>query len=681
MSSDFRATYLELPTGGSSSDDNPPPADQPTRVQGWVLERVVEGERINAADPSYRRANELITDVMGEQYTGSHRNPEHQVVLNQTRKAINTHASVLTDIRPLWEWRTENPAFKRHANAYNKRLVLWWLQTFADMELADAVRYSSAIGSGDCIFEYDRFFNGGDMRLMPRDWRDTLPIRPERSRSIQDWQGVIFREAHTPSKLRMTYPGRIPSDLTTSGKFPGSFTRFQRIVHPERITSTLDGLGGKNPNRPYDAVAVQPELTLYRVFVRDYSINKRDQRILMGPPGANWGYFVEPGQPLYPRGRCIVTVEGIPTPLYDGPNPYWHGKWPGARLTLQRWPWLFTGMPLTFDMRSLQKIINTVLNDFLQTFSQWVNRGSIWGKNAPDNLYQRFDPTKKNWKVKVNTLVGTGFQMQDGPNLPPWSFQFFTLLLQKWDELSGTANLQQLLQLRQAPSAETLERFWEAMTPEIRMESRQIEAFLRDLAQMFIFNSAQFDSRERRVILLGEEGILPEDDDADPGTLVPGMTPGDAGYDPNLDSSLPRYARAQYYMRQFGFLVAPWSILAVHAQERKMMYLQLSRQGYMDFWTLGEMLEIPNLGDPPMLPLPKQDLTPEEISKLPADPQTGQPQVPLEVRRPTTVTERLMAQSQMGIGQTVSPAGRKASGQEPPQLEQKSDGSTTVTES
>jgi hypothetical protein len=53
----------------------------------------------------------------------------------------------------------------------------------------------------------------------------------------------------------------------------------------------------------------------------------------------------------------------------------------------------------------------------------------------------------------------------------------------------------------------------------------------------------------------------------------------------------------------------------------------------------------------------------------------------MELRVPVTVTERLQAQSMLGIGQTVSPAGRKASGQEPPQQETKSDGRSTITES
>jgi hypothetical protein len=687
MMSDTRAAYMEQVSAGTSTEDNPPPRDLPTKVFGWLQERVAEGERVLRADPSYNRSEELIADLMGDQPTGKHRsNPEHSVVLNQTRKAVNTHASLLTDLRPLWEYRTKNDDYQEHAAVFNDLLLTWWLQTFADLELADGVRYAATIGSSDMVFEYDPNFNGGDMRMLARDWRDTIPIRPERSRTIQDWEGVILREAHSAAKVRATYPGKLQTSASRTGLYEGVFTKVRRLIRPEGTVSTLSGLGAKDPRNRYAAQAAQDEFVLYRAFVRDRSINRSGQRVLMGKPGANWAYFVESGKSLYPRGRCIVFTESSPTPLFDGPNPYWHGRWPESRLSLQRWPWLMVGMPLAFDMRNLQKILNITVNDILQVFSQWVNRGSIWQKNAPASEFQRFDPTKKNWKIKVNTMVGTGFQLQDGPQLPPWVFNFLTFLFQKWDELAGVANLNQLLQLRQVPGRETVEKYLEAMTPEIRLEARQVEAFLRDIADMFLYNVVQFYSKEKRRLRLGAAGEVIEDLDYDPETMIPSLSPEDPNYTPELDAALPRDERAQFHLKQFAFYVAPSSILALHAQERKMLYVQQSRQGFIDFWTLGEMLEIPNLGAPPVVLLPK-NVTEEEVqqmhanNQLPIDPNTGQIQLPLEPRRPKTITERLIAQAQLGIGQTVSPAGRKATGQQAPEMKQRSSGETFISES
>lgn len=141
-----------------------------------------------------------------------------------------------------------------------------------------------------------------------------------------------------------------------------------------------------------------------------------------------------------------------------------------------------------------------------------------------------------------------------------------------------------------------------------------------------------------------------------------------------------------------------------------MLRLQLARMGYYDFWSLMNDLEIPNVGTPPPMPLPPleppdphvvmQDLMaqagvtlgpngeaipngqPQPPQKYLIDPNTGQL---AELRTPQTITERLQAQQMMGIGMTQNPAGRKASGESPPQLEQKTDNvgapRTTVSES
>lgn len=123
-----------------------------------------------------------------------------------------------------------------------------------------------------------------------------------------------------------------------------------------------------------------------------------------------------------------------------------------------------------------------------------------------------------------------------------------------------------------------------------------------------------------------------------------------------------------------------------------MMNFQLARMGYLDFWSLHESLETPNVGTPPAIPLPPLQM-PTDPAVLMQGLQAGKflpdPQRPgqfLEIRTPMTVTERLIAQQMMGIGMTENPAGRKASGQQAPSPETKADAGgagerQTVTES
>jgi len=653
-----------------------------TRILGWLKEAVAEGDRINRSDAAYPKMDAAMDYVMGNQIKGDRPSYLPSVIINQTKRAIRTHVSALTDIRPLFNYKTFNEKFQDEATVLNRLVLVWWVNTFADVRLAEGIEYALTCGTGDVVVEYDPNFNqygpttsgeGGDTKLTARDPRDTLPIRPSRDLSIQGWEGVILREAVSPNVLASIYP-EYRAAFRHESVWSTLYTKFRRLVSPVVGTpSTLDGLPGK-PGSPLPSA----EVHLYRTYLNDRSVNLNTGRVLMGRPGTNWCYWVEPGKPLYPRKRLIVATEKII--LYDGPNPYWHGLYPVGRLKLESWPWQFLGTSLVHDLMPLQDALNTITNDFLQVFQQWVNRSIRADAQAvPEGEFKRFDPRKPLNKVRYKSGMGPGIEMLDGPQLPPWAMDFWVAMFKKHEELSEVANLQQLMTLRQMPGAETIQKYYEALTPGLRLEARMIEIFLRDVAEMVKCNIFQYKSTAQRMLILGDAGKTLSDFDYDPGTLVPSMDADDPRYLADLDRTKTRDDRAQYFHKLFTFYVSPNSILGMHAQDKKLEAIQLSRQGYMDFWTLMETLDIPNVGVPPPIPLPIRDWNPDTAPK---DPATGLPlPPPMEIRIPVTITERLMAQQELGIGQQVSSVGRKATASAPPRVGNAGGGRKVIRES
>jgi hypothetical protein len=189
----------------------------------------------------------------------------------------------------------------------------------------------------------------------------------------------------------------------------------------------------------------------------------------------------------------------------------------------------------------------------------------------------------------------------------------------------------------------------------------------------------------KRVAMLGEAALTLEDFDFDPNNLIPALEVGQPGYTPELDASLPREQRAQFFHRLLTFRVAPNSLLAMDSAERKMTVLTLAREGMVDILTLLEALEIPNVGQFPPIPLPP--VRPPDPAKvlqsLVGDPTTGTPPdgkyimgpngEVLEMRQPLTIIERLQAQQMLGLTPAAG-AGRPPSAQSPPHSEEKSDG-------
>jgi hypothetical protein len=201
------------------------------------------------------------------------------------------------------------------------------------------------------------------------------------------------------------------------------------------------------------------------------------------------------------------------------------------------------------------------------------------------------------------------------------------------DSLAGRVELKQLMNLGQVPTTETIDRIMETMPASNRLRSRVMEVFIRDFAMMTLSNFFQFYTLPQRVAVLGTSGMTFEDFDFDPGSMIPDMIDMLGKNDDG--NPLPRDQRAREFLRYFTFNVAPGSLLASASVTDKLLYVQLFRMGAIDLVTLLQKLNIPGIG---------MDTT------------------------GSTIIERLMKQQEMGIGQTVSAAGRKSSGQQQPRL-------------
>lgn len=672
------------------------------KVLGWIQEAITEGDMLNRDDPAFELAEKGMRYIIGEQRQTETPTLQYvpMAVINKSRKGVQAHVSALTDIKPVFGFKAQNPLFDFHADLLNKLTIAWWLETMADLTLGECIKYALAGGTADLCVEWDpgAAYGMGNHQIIAKDFRDTLSIRPSTNPSPQFWQGVIFREAHSINAMRQKYPDKemlfrpAPDNLLTTvlSRFRRAVTR---IMTPQ--ADTLSGLAGVPQTRP-----VRPgDIVLYRCYLNDRSRNLTAKPIPMGDATSNSAYVVDPGGLMYPQKRLIVATPEMV--LYDGPNPYWHGMYPFSRLKLWSVPWCFLGIGLLHDTIPIQDGLNDSMKDLRLGLKQWINPDTVHDKTATSRAFQyALDPQKPGKKIAINPMgaggtLRTPYQKLDGPNpeVLKLTLETFNKMEALHDDLTGVANLQSLMQLRQLPGADTIQKYYEAMTPELRSEGRMMEAFLRDVAQMFKFNLFQFETSYRRINILGDAGLALEDFDFDPNSMVPAMTPTqvqtDQGtgiptsvpnpnYMPALDAGRSRSDRAKAFARLFTFTVAPNSILAMNAQEKKMMNLQLARMGYLDVWTLMESLEVPNMGSPPPIPLPP--LRPPDPQVVMMDIASGGGHYTmgptgqiLEIRPPMTITEKLVAQAQLGIGLTSNPAGRKASGQQAPQVEQSTD--------
>jgi hypothetical protein len=633
-----------------------PDLTTPESTLGFIKEAVMESEAFLKIQPGYDKIGETMRAVFGEQH--KYRSSRlSDTELNHLGKIASDLAALLTDIKPFWEYKTRNKSFERQSGILGKLSSHWYLERFIDLRMMEVIKYWEVSGTGWPHFVWDPML--GDLTIYAEDSRDVLPIRPPSGYiSIQDAIGVAIRKEHTVNHLRSLYPQSLwplikpDRDGTLKGAESGQ-TRFDKLLQSFGVPSDSPFLrrlwGG--PARQTPRI---PMVDLYTVYLKDESRNTSSHPRFMGNfdkegrAQDNYSYIVPPGGKLYPRRRRIVaTSRGI---LSDGPNHYWHGLFPIPKMTLDPWPWSWFGKAPLWDLLKPQSSLNRALRVVDDHMEKIARPGMKFDKNSVSKAAaERYDTRRAGFKFQHNPMIGKGIEIEFPPPLPgevPW---WIGLLKDEMYDLAGVRDLSQLMRLNQVPAADTIEKITASMTASVRGRSRAMEAFMREFGTMAAYNFAQFRTMTERYAILGEDGVTKEDWDFDPGSLIPDYVHSD-DFEPNgivrhdalVRGPLPRLDRAREVMRHLSFDVAPGSLLAASQIESKMMYLQLARAGLIDHWTLLEKLEVPNVGLPPSG----------------AD----------------TITERLQAEQQMGLGMAISATGRKASGQSAPRMTVKESG-------
>lgn len=608
-----------------------PSSDYEVDLLKWVIMAVQEGDGLLKMECAAEDIDENMAIVSADwkRVKKDAGRPGYRTTYTQSRigKNINDIASAITDFRPIGDVRTENEDFYNQTKILNKLMKSWWYTMDIDLKMQLLCKQSlvTRTAYAQVVWNPTLCDGLGDIDVIVRDPRDVIPIRPNSKVGIQDALGVVLRSRNTVNWGRARYPEKAEKiQAVNEGGQLGNWASRAMVSSPQ-----LDYLDSQASKPRTAAELAIPTYDHFEIYVRDNSINASKARkwVGPGPEGEHeWGYWVEPGESLYPRGRLIV-VANLNVVLYDGGNPYFHGMFPVIKLTLDPWPWTFLGKSAIADCKEDWKAQNEIRQGVFDMIRKALKPGVIANKNTVNrNVLQKFDSSEPGFKLMVNPSAGNGLVLEQPQPLPDYVIGMLDKYDQNIDHVMGVLDMRALAQLQQL-SAVDIESLLEHLGPSVRTKGRILEVFLRELGMMMISNFFQFYTVPRRVQILGREGIDFEDFDFDPGNLVPSKTESDPA---------SRGRRAYDHSKNFKYFIAPNSLLSLAKQQDKMMYLQLFRMSVIDAQTLLEKLEIPNIGEMP--------------------------------GNPGTILERMQAAHEMGYEGAVSAAGRKATGQQMPTL-------------
>lgn len=652
-----------------------PNAEYHDKVLEFMNAWLEEGIAANKAEYNYDKIGAIIDAIMGCDEPRVISKLLSQGRLNRLQKIALELRSMLTDIKPFWEYEANSRRYEKQAEIFGKLAKNWYLQRGVDQTFRDAIDYVLAAGTGYVHFFWNPDLPGppgkdglptqGDIDCRAEDPRDVILLRRNGDRrSVQGCRGVLIRRERPTSWLRDQNPKLaefIKPDREGFEKESPSQRRYREAAtmtmadkgpHYERL------FGGPPENRMAGPAPVTDEFTAY---LHDFQVHKGKTPVEMGEfedgidemgnptrePKYSWCYVVQPGERLYPFGRRIVFCRyGV---LSDGPDHFFMPFHPVAKMTLDTWAWSWLGSAPLQALLPLQREVDETVRT-IQNYIRRINRRDMrFDKNAvPSAMARRLqNPTAREvGGMAIATNPGASqkpIEYFDQPELSRVIPEWLKLLLEQMDDVSGVSALRSLSELGQMPSTETIDKIVESMTPLVKARSRSMEVFIREFAMMLASIFMQHYTLEMRLRILGPSGAVQEDWDYKPADLMPAYIresdfteEGGLTQEALIRGPEPDYIRNREFLRYFNYNVAPGSLLDYATITKKLMYLQLSRMGLIDHWTLLEVLQIPNVGSPP-------DWA-------------------------TDITTRLQAEAMMGLGMMASTAGRPPTAQAMPSM-------------
>ena len=706
-------------------------ACEPDELFAWSQQMLSDARSYLRLQPAYKyiadgmdiiNGDFLVTDIQ------SLSNVKTEATVRNTREIV----AAQTNLRIIPAFKSEAEQYREQNQILNKGFMAWQNMTFADRRVRAAWQYASAAGTGYIGPRYDPNFHyrgKGDIVWDAYGPLDVLPLGLPPGLNLQGAYAVALRKKMPIHQVWRMFPLQRdnikPNRVTTQGKG-------MVIAQAVKFASAVLKRFGQGVRQPEEA-STWDTTDVYYIYIDDDSVNETGHPLeICGPDGqwgTSWSYTVPfVGQDIptgrilsggvqefrkakredclvYPNRRLVIATDTcIVNPAPEHQSSYrWDGAVPVAQFRADDWAWNFLGFPVTRYGQSLEKMLIELWRGINDQMNLRLNPSAFFDRGSTATaMLQTTNPRIPGLRVGLDMQLNNAAS-QFTPMLPVQWYETSPVILEAVSKIlpallkeqMGVADVSAMARARQLPSGDSTEKLLEAMGPLVKDQSRNMEASIRALGEMWKSDWFQFATAKRRMQLLGPEGVTEEDFDYEPGTLIPleqdpnavngkpsyvPMAHGPNGswsYEPGSDSSVrmpnlsvAQFERARWHKNNFTFSVTPYSLHELNSTTRKLFMLQLMKAGFpLSWWTQAEMFDVKNFG-----PCMIKDEETGGMREARNEIERWTVQLEIQAR----VAQAMGAGRGAGGGKGKGPRGRPETYQQPPVLEGKQGGATST---
>jgi hypothetical protein len=534
-----------------------PPLQLETEVLEWCDAAYAEADQELAESHETKLTAKLIDYIEGRQWSAKARYGRSRPVVNRMFRQFIEMVGLLTDLELDFTVKFFNQIndYSELQQFCNQMILDWIFDGDVETTLQMIVMWG-LIHTGPSKVQWNPLLNNGMGDVEIQDLSPLQFMMLGSGRDAFDSEVCIVRRPVTLAWLKRRYgtiAGEIKPDRNLSN-VPG------QVGRPAKM-----GKGSWNnlPNSVKRMIGVKgepvestvPQVMEQEFWLRDDAKWSGKESIIVGPvdrdgaPMCNWCYRVEPGMPLWPRGRIIVRAGN--KVLEDTCNPYWHGQFPFPQYRAFQVPWKVQGLSPLEPIAAMQAILNRINGGVLDTVYGAIERPLMAPKAAfSQGDWDTIDPNQPGVKVPYNNNAPREPRYLEAPSLPAYVDRTQDRVEREMDQTSGASAISQAMAKKQVPGGDSLDMIFNSRSTNIRLMGRGLKNFLIKTGSLVVSNMLQFYSVKHRIQKYGAKGIQAGDMIPWYGHLVPrGMEP-------------------EEFVRSVSFTIRRGSVLAIEKQEK-----------------------------------------------------------------------------------------------------------------
>jgi hypothetical protein len=467
----------------------------------------------------------------GRQWERERPSFRHAEVVNLTFQHIQAYVPQMVDSRPRIEFLAQEPQDFELAEILNEVAESDWERKNWLMELIANLYDGSITGHAMGSMEFDAKGEGGIGSIeMKAEDPFHFYVDPEAQEVNDPRCRYIFKvEPRDVDAMKLKYPDKrhvIRADVLDTEVHDKTHLNIVKYTGP-----TDDDMIPTDQTGPADESG-RDRVTVFTLWIKPNDTVLEEQEEIDQETGDK--KIIQQARLKYPNGRKLVMmnnriIEGLEqepdSELPAGTNPYEDGKFPYAKLLNYMLPREYYGISEVEQLESPQKTFNKLISFALDVLTLMGN--PIWVIDNTSGIDE--DNLVNAPGLIVTKNPGTEARRESGVSLQPYVLQMIEMYRDWFNGISGRQDVSEGVKPKGVTAASAITALQEASQTRLRLKSRLMDAYLRDMGQLYLSRVFQFYTAPRVFRLTAKDGtekyfkFSVEDQPADAQGNIPGQ--------------------------------------------------------------------------------------------------------------------------------------------------------------